>query len=293
MKKSKLSGIKLNSYDDLFGKAEQKGDIQNLPIHKLLDFKDHPFKVLDNEDMEVLLESIKEQGILMPILVRQKGEDYEIISGHRRTYAAKKLGFETIPGIVRDMEDWEAVVFMADSNLHREKLLPSEKARAYRMKMDALNHQGIKGGHSSMEMGKEQGISGRQIHRYIRLTYLVDGLLNMVDEKKITMQIGVALSYLQEQTQIWLQELIEEFHKVPTAEQIEKMKTYESVNTVTKEILQMMLFQKKPVTSRKFTMKQESIRKYFPNDYDSEQIEAVILVLLEQWKKEQEASCIL
>ena len=243
-------------------------------------------RLLKISRMDDLVESIKQNGVLTPVLVRpDKNNSYEMISGHRRMHAAIKAGMETIPAIVRDMEDDEAIVIMVDANIQREELLPSEKAFAYRMKMEAMNHQGTSGGISAKDIGKNANDSARQVYRYIRLTYLMNDLLNAVDRDVIGLQVGVELSYLTVPEQEMVEEVHESTGKYPSLEQAKKIRQHREEKTLTKEIVRLLVIgeRKKKTT---VTLKQDEIKKYFPPEYDEQKIRTVICQLLEEWSNQ-------
>lgn len=286
MKSRSASKIKLTSYDDLLSGSVPSEDVREVAIEELYSFTDHPFKVKDDEEMKELVESVKTQGILTALLVRPlKKGGYEIISGHRRKHAAELAGLERVPVIVREMDKDSAVRAMVDSNLQREHILPSEKAFAYRMKMEAMNHQGISGGNSAKEVGKGSNDSARQVYRYIRLTYLMNTLLKAVDEDIIKLQVGVELSYLSHIDQ----ELVEEVHdstgKYPSLEQAKQLRKHREENTLTKEVVRLLIIgeSKKKTT---ITLKQDDIKKYFPPDYDEQKMRNIICQLLEEWSNQ-------
>ena len=285
MKSKSADKIKMPSIDELLGVSgeESATDIEISRIHS---FANHPFKVLDDDKMDDLVESIKQNGVLTPVLVRpDKNNSYEMISGHRRMHAAIKAGLETIPAIVRDMDDDDAVVVMVDANIQREELLPSEKAFAYRMKMEAMNHQGTSGGISAKDIGKNANDSARQVYRYIRLTYLMNDLLNAVDRDVIGLQVGVELSYLTVPEQEMVEEVHESTGKYPSLEQAKKIRQHREEKTLTKEIVRLLVIgeRKKKTT---VTLKQDEIKKYFPPEYDEQKIRTVICQLLEEWSNQ-------
>jgi len=290
MKSSSASKIKINSYNDLFGADSIEKSIQMIALDKLHPFKNHPFKVLDNEEMEELVESIREKGIVTPAIVRKRTNgEYELISGHRRKRAAELAGLNEMPVLVRELTDDEAVIIMADSNLQREHILPSEKAFAYRMKLEAMRHPGVKGKASSKEAGKDFNDSGRQVQRYIRLTYLIPDLLEYVDQNHLTVQAGVAFSYLNEEKQSMLNTVMMQLGKFPNGTTSETIRDMDKQDELTEDKIRRMLSSDKisKAPKRNITLKQKYINQYFPLDYDNEQIEEVIIQLLEQWKQQQ------
>ena len=225
MKGRSASKIKLTSYDELLGGGEETNDIQQVSLEHLHSFENHPFQVNDDEAMAELVESVKEEGILTALLVRPLGDgEYEIIAGHRRRHAAQLAGLKEVPVIIRNMDQDTAVRAMVDSNLQRPNILPSEKAFAYRMKMEAMNHQGTSGGISAKDIGKNANDSARQVYRYIRLTYLMNDLLNAVDRDVIGLQVGVELSYLTVPEQEMVEEVHESTGKYPSLEQAKKIR---------------------------------------------------------------------
>lgn len=233
--------------------------------------------------MNELVESIKTQGILTALLVRSsKKGGYEIVSGHRRKHAAVLAGLTQVPVIIREMSDDDAVRAMVDSNLQREHILPSEKAFAYRMKMQAMNHQGVSGGISAETIGKAGKDSARQVYRYVRLTYLRKPILDAVDKDLMGIQTGVELSYLKPSEQIWLEEIHNTTGKYPSLEQAKKIKIRSEEKTLTKEILRLLIMGEKR-KARTVTLKQNEINKYFTPDYDEQKMRSVIIELLEEW----------
>lgn len=249
-------------------------------------FENHPFQVNDDEAMAELVESVKEEGILTALLVRPLGDgEYEIIAGHRRRHAAQLAGLKEVPVIIRNMDQDTAVRAMVDSNLQRPNILPSEKAFAYRMKMEAMNHQGTSGGISAKDIGKNANDSARQVYRYIRLTYLMNDLLNAVDRDVIGLQVGVELSYLTVPEQEMVEEVHESTGKYPSLEQAKKIRQHREEKTLTKEIVRLLVIgeRKKKTT---VTLKQDEIKKYFPPEYDEQKIRTVICQLLEEWSNQ-------
>lgn len=289
MKKSSASKIQLAGFDDLFGKNEAMGEqIIEVPIVDLHIFKSHPFKVIQDEKMQELVESIKERGVLVPCIVRPRKEGgYELVAGHRRTAASKLAGLENIKVMVKELSDDDATIIMVDSNIQRENLLFSERAFAYKMKFEAMKHQGSKGGKvTTAEIGEEVGESGRQIQRYIRLTELYAPLLDFVDEKKIGFIHGVDLSYLKIEEQEWVYSKLSEKGITPSGNQVLALKKYSDLGTLTVGMVDMILCEDKPAP-KKVTISSEKINKYFPKEYSKQDIEVVIYQLLEEWKKSQ------
>ena len=262
--------------------------ISKLPPDKLTSFKKHPYQVREDAAMDELVESVRTYGILSPLLARPKGEGYELVSGHRRRLAAQKLGLPTVPVLVREMTDDEAVILMVDSNLQRENLLPSEKAFAYRMKLEAMKHQGkatsrqvVGKLESADEVGQVNGESGRTIQRYIRLTNLVPPLLQMVDDGRIAFSPAVELSYLTRDEQAELWDLIGREDATPSLSQALRMKQLSREAKLTPEVLYAILTEEKPNQKEQIRIKTESLRKYFPRNYSAQQMEREIIKLLE------------
>ena len=262
--------------------------ISQLPPDKLSPFAKHPYQVREDTAMDELVESIRVHGILSPLLARPKGEGYELVSGHRRRLAAQKLGLSTVPVLVRKMTDDEAVILMVDSNLQRENLLPSEKAFAYRMKLEAMKHQGkatsrqvVGKLESADEVGQVNGESGRTIQRYIRLTNLVPPLLQMVDDGRIAFSPAVELSYLTRDEQAELWDLIRREDATPSLSQALRMKQLSREAKLTPEVLYVILTEEKPNQKEQVRIKTESLRKYFPRNYSAQQMEREIIKLLE------------
>lgn len=290
--------IKLTSFNDLMKIPEGESAIE-IELKKITPFHDHPFKVRDDEKMEELVESIRLQGILTPVLVRTDDEDgYEMISGHRRMHAAKKIGLETIPAIVKEMTDDESTIAMVNANIQREELLPSEKAFAYKMKMEAIKRQGSRRDLTSGQnvpklateiIGAENGESGRQVKRYIRLTELIPELLDMVDEKRLGFTIAVDISYISQEVQKWLYEYLKD-NGVIKPEQVAKLREHLENNKVNQmemiRILNGSLKGRHP--SKKVTLSEKKLYKYFPSHYSSSEMEDVIVKLLEEWKQRKE-----
>ena len=262
--------------------------ISQLPPDKLSPFAKHPYRVREDAAMDELVESIRVHGILSPLLARPKGEGYELVSGHRRRLAAQKLGLSTVPVLVREMTDDEAVILMVDSNLQRENLLPSEKAFAYKMKLEAMKHQGkstsckvCTKSRTDEMIGKHESVSARTIQNYIRLTNLVPPLLQMVDDGRIAFSPAVELSYLtrDEQTELW--DLIGREDATPSLSQSLRMKQISREAKLTPEVLYAILTEEKPNQKEQIRIKTESLRKYFPCNYSAQQMEREIIKLLE------------
>ena len=298
--KSSAKNIKLSSYDDLFGerKIDDKEKVVEIPLSDLYEFKNHPFKVLDDESMQEIVESVKQNGVLVPGIARPRVEGgYELIAGHRRKRACEITGIKTMPIFVRDYTDDEAIISMVDSNIQREELLPSEKAFAFRMKMEALNRRGIRSdlngsenvGQTSREMiASSLGITGRTVQRYIRLTELIEELLQLIDGKKIAFLIGVELSYLDKTTQKWIYDYLNEGIMI-SSEQIAELKKRQEEGSLTQATVSAVLM-KRPVlkVKRNITINEKKLNSYFPGNYSREDMENVIYKLLEEWKKQQE-----
>ena len=295
-----MGAKKLISMDELTG-TDNLDSVVMLQLDELQSFRNHPFKVLDNEDMDALVKSVKECGIRNPILVRHANDSgYEIISGHRRKRAAELAGLTEIPALVRDMDDDEAILQMVDNNLQRENILPSEKAWAYRMKLEAMKRQAgrhkincsqvgnnLDGAKSSEVLAEQVGESKNQIFRYIRLTYLIPDLLNMVDSKKLPMNPAVAISYLTEEEQGWVLETIES-EGVPSLKKAEQLKQCSKEGTLVNiDSVQTIMEEKKDKrVTDKVVLKKETLTRFFPKDWTPDNIETKIIEILEQWAKE-------
>ena len=297
--------LALKGLDDLFSteenrQEEQREQVQQIPIDELHPFTNHPFKVLDDEAMTRTVESIAQYGVLSPLIARPRPEGgYEIISGHRRQYAAKLAGLDTLPVIVRQMDDDAAVRLMVDSNLQREHILPSERALAYKMKLDAMrrtsgrpskeNPRQLVGNFETADIvGKESGESGRQVQRFIRLTNLVPELLDMVDEKKISFNPAVELSYLDESQQRDFLEAMEDTQNAPSLSQALQLKKIAQQGEFSYEKAFDVMGQEKKSEKDTVTIKNETLRKYFPRSYTPKQMEEKIIQLLDAWQKKQQ-----
>lgn len=282
--------IQLTSYNELLGIDESvnpgTNQIVEVPLSELYPFKNHPFQVRDDEKMEETVESIRNYGVLNPGLVRPRAEGgYEVVVGHRRKRGCELAGKTTMPVLVRDYTDDEAVVIMVDSNIQRENILPSEKAFAYRMKMEAMKHQGAKGtGDTADLVGKEAGDSGRKVQRYIRLTELLPELLEMVDNGKIKFIPAVSLSYLTKEEQSWVFKCITENCISVSGAMADAMKKHSEEGKLTELAVQLILCEEKKDTG-KVTLSANKISRYFPKEYSKQQMEQVIFELLEDWKK--------
>ena len=297
--------LALKGLDDLFSteekrQEEQREQVQQIPIDALHPFTNHPFKVLDDEAMTRTVESIAQYGVLAPLIARPRpdGDGYEIISGHRRQYAAKLAGLDTLPVIVRQMSDDAAVILMVDSNLQREHILPSERAFAYKMKLEAIKNQGARSDLTSPQVAakfrsddavaKDQGISGDTVRRYIRLTNLVPELLDMVDEKKIAFNPAVELSYLDESQQRDFLEAMDGTQNAPSVSQAQQLKKMAQCGEFTYEKAFDILGQEKKSEQDTVTIKNDILRKYFPRSYTPRQMEEKIIQLLDAWQKKQQ-----
>ena len=296
--------LALKGLDDLFSteenrQEEQREQVQQIPIDELYPFTNHPFKVLDDEAMTRTVESIAQYGVLAPLIARPRPEGgYEIISGHRRQYAAKLAGLETLPVIVRQMSDDAAVILMVDSNLQREHILPSERAFAYKMKLEALKNQGARSDLTSSQVGmklqaldivgQEAGDSRNQVHRFIRLTSLIPELLDMVDEKKIAFNPAVELSYLDESQQRDFLEAMEDTQNAPSLSQALQLKKMAQQGEFSYEKAFDVMGQEKKSEKDTVTIKNETLRKYFPRSYTPKQMEEKIIQLLDAWQKKQQ-----
>ena len=283
--------VKLSSYDELFGaKAPAASDqIVNVTLSELHTFKNHPFHVNDDKEMEELAESIREHGVLIPGIVRPRAEGgYELIAGHRRKHGSELAGKTEMPVIVRDYSDDEATIMMVDSNIQRETILPSEKAKAYALKYEVLKHQGKKSGKSTLDqVGEAAGENSKKVQRYIWLSRLSDQLLQMVDEKRLGLSQGVDLSFLSKKSQQIVADAIEKSKCTVSMGQSAKLKEYEKNNELTSTVVRLIL-EEKNVHKRKVTLKMDKLSQYFDDRYSSEEMEKIILHLLEEWKKTQE-----
>lgn len=280
--------VKPTSFDDLFGTDPLDGGerVTSVPLSQLHTFKNHPFRVADDEKMQETVESIKQYGVLLPGIVRPYPEGgYEVVAGHRRWRVCELAGLSEMPVIVREMDDDTATVIMVDTNIQREDILPSEKAYAYKMKYEAMKHQGSKGKHTASLVGEMAGDSGRTVQRYIRLAELIPTLLEALDSGKMPMTVGEKLSYLQKEVQQWVAYAIADCGASPTKEQAEQLKNMQEEGVLTEGKVFSVLM-KKEKNSRKVTIPEKKIRDYFPPQYTKTEIEEVIYKLLEQWKKE-------
>ena len=299
--------VSLKGADDIFSTEEsrqeqQREQVQQIPIGELFPFKNHPFKVLDDEAMQRTVESVEQYGVLSPLIARPRPEGgYEIISGHRRQHAAQLAGLDALPVIVRNMDDDAAVLLMVDSNLQRENILPSERAFAYKMKLEAIKHQAGRPSQdnysqignnfstlSSEEMAEELGTSKNQIFRYIRLTNLVPELLDMVDEKKIAFNPAVELSYLDEAQQRDFLEAMEDTQNAPSLSQVQRLKKLAQEGHFSYDVAFAVMGEEKKDELDKVVIKNDTLRKYFPRSYTPKQMEDTIIKLLEQWQRKQQ-----
>ena len=299
--------LALKGLDDLFSteenrQEEQREQVQQIPIDALHPFTNHPFKVLDDEAMTRTVESIAQYGVLAPLIARPRPEGgYEIISGHRRQHAAQLAGLDTLPVIVRNMDDDAAVLLMVDSNLQRETILPSERAFAYKMKLEAMKHQAGRptqdnysqvgnnfGTLSSEEMAEELGTSKNQIFRYIRLTNLVPELLDMVDEKKISFNPAVELSYLDTNQQRDFLEAMQDTQNAPSLSQAQRLKKLAQEGHFSYDVAFAVMGEEKKGELDKVVIKNDTLRKYFPRSYTPKQMEDTIIKLLDQWQRKQQ-----
>lgn len=299
MAKAKKEIVLNKDYDESFDEilldgveTAKKNEIQQIPIIKLMPFKDHPFKVLDDDKMEELIESITDSGILSPVVVRPKGDMYELISGHRRTHAARRVGLTEIPAVVRNLNDDEATVLMVDANIQREEILPSERAHSLKMKMDALSRIRSTGNnlgrHAREIIGESAGISGRQVQRYLSLNSLNQGFLDMVDSKRIQMALGLDIASMRKEVQQWIYEYVA-LGAVITPALITKLKEVDESEGLDKEVIGIILNETvaKPKV-RKITISERKLNRYFPLEYTVSEMEGVIYSLLDKWKRENE-----
>ena len=296
--------VSLKGADDIFSTEEsrqeqQREQVQQIPIGELFPFKNHPFKVLDDESMQRTVESVEQYGVLSPLIARPRPEGgYEIISGHRRQHAAQLAGLDTLPVIVRQMSDDAAVILMVDSNLQREHILPSERALAYKMKLEAIKNQGARSDLTSAQVGRkleaadivgqEAGDSRNQVRRFIRLTNLIPELLDMVDEKKISFNPAVELSYLDESQQRAFLEAMDGTQNAPSVSQAQQLKKMAQCGEFIYEKAFDILGQEKKSEQDTVTIKNDILRKYFPRSYTPRQMEEKIIQLLDAWQKKQQ-----
>ena len=302
----KGGNISLSSYDDIFQtdqsrEEDQQERVQEIPLSELHPFKGHPFKVLDDEAMQKTVESIAQFGVMTPAIARPRPEGgYELIAGHRRHHASELAGKETMPVIVRDMDDDAATILMVDSNLQRETLLPSERAFAYKMKLEAIKHQGQRTDLTSSQVGmklqsmdivgQEAGDSRNQVHRYIRLTELIPELLDMVDEKKIAFNPAVEISYLKPNEQQDFLEAMDYAQSTPSLSQAQRLKKFSQEGKCSLDAMCAIMSEEKKGELDRVTIKHDVLRKYFPKSYTPKQMEDTIIKLLEQWQRKREKS---
>ena len=302
----KGGNISLSSYDDIFQTDQSREEaqqerVQEIPLSELHPFKGHPFKVLDDEAMQKTVESIAQFGVMTPAIARPRPEGgYELIAGHRRHHASELAGKETMPVIVRDMDDDAATILMVDSNLQRETLLPSERAFAYKMKLEAIKHQGQRTDLTSSQVGmklqamdivgQEAGDSRNQVHRYIRLTELIPELLDMVDEKKIAFNPAVEISYLKPEEQQDFLEAMDYAQSTPSLSQAQRLKKFSQEGKCSLDAMCAIMSEEKKGELDRVTIKHDVLRKYFPKSYTPKQMEDTIIKLLEQWQRKREKS---
>ena len=304
--KSSARNIELKSVDDLFATEESRADaqrekVQEIPLGELHPFRNHPFKVKDDAAMQDTVDSVREYGVLVPAIARPDPDGgYELIAGHRRHYASELAGKETMPVIVRDLDDDAATIIMVDSNLQREELLPSERAFAYKMKLEALKHQGARTDLTSRQVvgklemadivGKNMGESGRQVQRFIRLTELIPTLLDMVDERKIALNPAVELSHLKKEEQTLLLEAMDSEQATPSLSQAQRLKKFSQQKMLSLDVMRAVMSEEKKTDLDRVTLKNETLRRYFPKSYTPKQMEDTIIKLLEGWYKKRQLS---
>ena len=304
--KSSARNIELKSVDDLFSTEESRADaqrekVQNIPLEELHPFKNHPFKVKDDAAMQDTVDSVREYGVLVPAIARpDPNGGYELIAGHRRHHASELAGKETMPVIVRDLDDDAATIIMVDSNLQREELLPSERAFAYKMKLEAIRHQGKRQELTSSQVGmklqaldivgQQAGDSRNQVHRFIRLTELIPELLDMVDERKIAFNPAVELSYLKKEEQTLLLEAMDSEQATPSLSQAQRLKKFSQQKMLSLDVMRAVMSEEKKTDLDRVTLKNETLRRYFPKSYTPKQMEDTIIKLLEGWYKKRQLS---
>ena len=300
--KSSARNIELKSVDDLFATEESRADaqrekVQEIPLGELHPFRNHPFKVKDDAAMQDTVDSVREYGVIVPAIARPNPDGgYELIAGHRRHHASELAGKETMPVIVRDLDDDAATIIMVDSNLQREELLPSERAFAYKMKLEALKHQGKKTldqlgpKWSTQEIGKAGNDSMSQVKRFIRLTELIPTLLDMVDERKIAFNPAVELSYLKKEEQTLLLEAMDSEQATPSLSQAQRLKKFSQQKMLSLDVMRAGMSEEKKTDLDRVTLKNETLRKYFPKSYTPKQMEDTIIKLLEGWYKKRQLS---
>ena len=304
--KSSARNIELKSVDDLFATEESRADarrekVQEIPLGELHPFRNHPFKVKDDAAMQDTVDSVREYGVLVPAIARPDPDGgYELIAGHRRHHASELAGKETMPVIVRDLDDDAATIIMVDSNLQREELLPSERAFAYKMKLEALKHQGARTDLTSVQFGqklsardqvaKAAGESAIQIQRFIRLTELIPELLDMVDERKIALNPAVELSHLKKEEQTLLLEAMDSEQATPSLSQAQRLKKFSQQKMLSLDVMRAVMSEEKKTDLDRVTLKNETLRRYFPKSYTPKQMEDTIIKLLEGWYKKRQLS---
>ena len=302
--KSSAKNIVLKSVDDIFQTEENRADaqrerVQEIPLDQLKPFRNHPFKVRDDQRMLDTVDSIREYGVLVPAIARPDPEGgYELISGHRRKRGCEMAGLQTMPVIIRDLDDDAAVLVMVDSNIQREELLPSERAFAYKMKLEALKHQGARSDLTSRQVvgklemadvvGQNAGESGRQVQRYIRLTELISELLDMVDERKLAFNPAVEVSYLKRDEQWMLLEAMDAEQTTPSLSQAQRLKKFSQEGRLTEEAMSAIMSEEKKSDMDKVTLRSDTLRKYFPKSYTPKQMEQTIIKLLDVWQKQRQ-----
>ena len=300
------SNINLKPLDDLFSTEESRADaqrekVQEIPLGELHPFRNHPFKVKDDAAMQDTVESVREYGVLVPAIARPDPDGgYELIAGHRRHHASELAGKETMPVIVRDLDDDAATIIMVDSNLQREELLPSERAFAYKMKLEAIRHQGKRQEPTSSQVGmklqaldivgQQAGDSRNQVHRFIRLTELIPELLDMVDERKIAFNPAVELSYLKKEEQTLLLEAMDSEQATPSLSQAQRLKKFSQQKMLSLDVMRAVMSEEKKTDLDRVTLKNETLRKYFPKSYTPKQMEDTIIKLLEGGYKKRQLS---
>ena len=304
--KSSARNIELKSVDDLFATEESRADaqrekVQEIPLGELHPFRNHPFKVKDDAAMQDTVDSVREYGVLVPAIARpDPNGGYELIAGHRRHHASELAGKETMPVIIRDLDDDAATIIMVDSNLQREELLPSERAFAYKMKLEAIRHQGKRQELTSSQVGmklqaldivgQQAGDSRNQVHRFIRLTELIPELLDMVDERKIAFNPAVELSYLKKEEQTLLLEAMDSEQATPSLSQAQRLKKFSQQKILSLDVMRAVMSEEKKTDLDRVTLKNETLRKYFPKSYTPKQMEDTIIKLLEGWYKKRQLS---
>lgn len=301
--KSSAKNIVLKSVDDIFQTEENRADaqrerVQEIPLDQLKPFKNHPFKVRDDQRMLDTVDSIREYGVLVPAIARPDPEGgYELISGHRRKRGCEMAGLQTMPVIIRDLDDDAAVLVMVDSNIQREELLPSERAFAYKMKLEALKHQGARSDLTSMQVaqklsvqkvGDDAGVSKDQVRRFIRLTELISELLDMVDERKLAFNPAVEVSYLKRDEQRMLLEAMDAEQTTPSLSQAQRLKKFSQEGKLTEEAMSAIMSEEKKSDMDKVTLRSDTLRRYFPKSYTPKQMEQTIIKLLDVWQKQRQ-----